>query len=516
MKSFLATYKIISLLVLALFIHQGYGQEVTASIDRDSLLIGEQIELQISASADPEALILFPEGQTFYPLEVVNESAIDTLSKRPQLSLRKTYKITQFDAGDYLIAPQQITINRNPYTTEAIPVRINDVVIQTFPRSIVNDLVVDTIVQGLYDIKGLEQRITRPKNYWPYIMSIALVAIGLFVYFKRSREKKRVISPFEEAIHSIDRLKQIEVDEAASIYYSATSIFKTYLHRRLSLSTEQRTSKEIIGLLDSLGQNEPYYQQTKEQQTGLKELLNRAELYKFAKQSVTDEQRNADLLLVSQTIEAYEEGYLRKLEALTIVPQKKNRVKQRKIIAVSTLIIVLGSLGVYGYLTGYQNLWDSITLNPFKKSYEQTWVSSSYGFPPVSIESPEALIRNEEGFSWNLHEDLTVSIRIEKSESESEVDFVALSEAQLLRFEEEGFSTILPKSEIYNTKEEVTGYHSFGAALDAAKNERSFDHLIFGGKGFSQEVVITYPTGDRWAEQIAARIMESIKVTTEL
>ena len=503
MKSFLATYKIISLLVLALFFHQGYGQEVTASIDRDSLLIGEQIELQLSASADPEALILFPEGQTFYPLEVVNESAIDTLSKRPQLSLRKTYKITQFDAGDYLIAPQQITINRNPYTTEAIPVRINDVV-------------VDTTAQGLYDIKPLGQKVPESKSYWPYVLIAALVAIGLFVYFKRSREKKRVISPFEEAILSIERLKQIEVVEAASIYYSATSIFKTYLHRRLSLSTEQRTSKELIGLLDSLGQNEPYYQQTKEQQTGLKELLNRAELYKFAKQSVTDEQRSADLLLVSQTIEAYEEGYLRKLEALTIVPQKKNRVKQRTIIAVSTLIIVLGSLGVYGYLTGYQNLWDSITLNPFKKSYEQTWVSSSYGFPPVSIESPEALIRNEEGFSWNLNEDLTVSIRIEKRESESEIDFVALSEAQLVRFEKEGFSTILPKSEIYNTKEEVTGYHSFGTALDASNNERSFDHLIFGGKGFSQEVVITYPTGDRWAEQIAARIMESIKVTTEL
>src|SRR6056300_1626941 len=466
MKSFLATYKIISLLVLALFIHQGYGQEVTASIDRDSLLIGEQIELQLSASADPEALILFPEGQTFYPLEVINESAIDTLSKRPQLSLRKTYKITQFDAGDYLIAPQQITINRNPFTT--------------------------------------------------YAIITALIAIGLLIYFKRSREKKRVISPFEEAIHSIDRLKQIEAVEAASIYYSATSIFKTYLHRRLSLSTEQRTSKELISLLDSLGQNEPYYQQTKEQQTGLKELLNRAELYKFAKQSVTDAQRSADLLLVSQIIEAYEEGYLRKLEALTLVPQKKNRVKQRTIIAVSTLIIILGSLGVYGHLTGYQNLWDSITLNPFKKSYEQTWVSSSYGFPPVSIESPEALIRNEEGFSWNLNEDLTVSIRIEKREGESEIDFVALSEAQLLRFEKEGFSTILPKSEIYNTKEEVTGYHSFGTALDASKSERSFDHLIFGGKGFSQEVVITYPTGDRWAEQIAARIMESIKVTTEL
>ena len=40
--------------------------------------------------------------------------------------------------------------------------------------------------------------------------------------------------------------------------------------------------------------------------------------------------------------EAYEEGYLKKLEALTIVPQKKNRLKQRTIIAVSTLVLVLG------------------------------------------------------------------------------------------------------------------------------------------------------------------------------
>ena len=277
MKSFLATYKIISLLTLALFTHQGYGQEVTASIDRDSLLIGEQIELQLSASADPEALILFPEGQTFYPLEVVNESAIDTLSKRPQLSLRKTFKITQFDAGDYLIAPQQITINRTPYTTEAIAIRINDVV-------------VDTTAQGLYDIKPLGQKVPESKSYWPYVLIASLVTIGLFVYFKRSRGKKQVISPFEEAIDSMDSLRQMEVIESASIYYSATSIFKTYLHRRLSLSTEQRTAKELIDLLASLGKNEPYYKQTKEQQTGLNDLLNRAELYKFAKQMVTQSQ----------------------------------------------------------------------------------------------------------------------------------------------------------------------------------------------------------------------------------
>ena len=118
------------------------GQEVTMSINRDSILIGEQIVVEITAKADPEALVIFPEGQVFYPLEVVSESAVDTLSKRPELEVLKTYKITQFDAGDYTLAAQQITIDRTPYTTQSIPIRVNDVV-------------VDTTKQGLYDTKSL-------------------------------------------------------------------------------------------------------------------------------------------------------------------------------------------------------------------------------------------------------------------------------------------------------------------------------------------------------------------------
>lgn len=503
MKKFLAKYKTLSCIILTVWFQQGYSQEVSASIDRDSLLIGEQIELELQAFADPEALILFPEGQTFYPLEVVNESAIDTLSKRPQLSLRKTYRITQFDAGDYLIVPQQITINRTPLTTKAISIRVNDVV-------------VDTTSQKLYDIKPLGQKTPKPHDFWPYILALVPILIGLIIYFKRSRANKLSINPFDEAITSLDGLQQIDLMESGFIYYSATSVFKSYLNRRLSLSTQQRTSKELMDLLNSLGNNEPYYEQSKEQKTGLKDLLYRSELYKFAKQQVSEEQKRADLLFISETIKTYEQGYQKKLEAFAIVPEKKNRLKQRVIISIATLTLVLGSLSVYGYITGYQNLWDTITLDPFKKTYEQNWVSSSYGFPPVIIESPEVLIRTEKGFTWSLKGVLTVSIRIQKTEGEADIDFAALSEAQLVRFEEAGFSTILPKSEIYNTKDDITGYRSFGIALDNSKDERSFDHIIFGGKGFSQEVVITYPTKERWAELIASRIMESIKVTTEL
>ena len=151
------------------------GQEVTMSINRDSILIGEQIVVKITAKADPEALVIFPEGQVFYPLEVVSESAVDTLSKRPELEVLKTYKITQFDAGDYTLAAQQITIDRTPYTTQSIPIRVNDVV-------------VDTTKQGLFDTKSLLPKSANQHFFSPYLLAALLLLIigGIFFFIKNN------------------------------------------------------------------------------------------------------------------------------------------------------------------------------------------------------------------------------------------------------------------------------------------------------------------------------------------
>ena len=64
-----------------------YGQDVSIAINRDSLLIGEQLTATITAQAEPEATVLFPEGQTFNPIEVIKILATDTLAQRPKYSV---------------------------------------------------------------------------------------------------------------------------------------------------------------------------------------------------------------------------------------------------------------------------------------------------------------------------------------------------------------------------------------------------------------------------------------------
>ena len=267
------------------------GQEVTISINRDSILIGEQIVVEITAKADPEALVIFPEGQVFYPLEVVSESAVDTLSKRPELEVLKTYKITQFDAGDYTLAAQQITIDRTPYTTQSIPIRVNDVV-------------VDTTKQGLYDTKSLLPKTANQHFFSPYLLAALLLLIigGIFFFIKKFRNRTLAQNPYQTALREIDVLIGVQNQPSDEIYLSATTILKTYLNKRLSIASLQRTSKELLLLLDALGANEAYFKLSEINSKALEILLLQADQYKFAKVTPSDQQQATDLAFIREII----------------------------------------------------------------------------------------------------------------------------------------------------------------------------------------------------------------------
>ena len=50
-------------------------------IDTTKIRIGEQINYKINVETDSTSLVVFPEGQTFLPLESVEALKIDTTKK---------------------------------------------------------------------------------------------------------------------------------------------------------------------------------------------------------------------------------------------------------------------------------------------------------------------------------------------------------------------------------------------------------------------------------------------------
>lgn len=49
------------------------------------------------------------------PMEVVEATPIDSSRIQERLNLIRTYWLTQFDSGSYIVPPQKIVINQKPF-----------------------------------------------------------------------------------------------------------------------------------------------------------------------------------------------------------------------------------------------------------------------------------------------------------------------------------------------------------------------------------------------------------------
>ena len=151
---------------------------MTFGVDKDSILIGEQLNLVINLEVSTTDQVIFPEGQTFAPLEMVESFVPDTLRENAGITLIKKYALTQFDSGVYMIPPQKVLINEKVFTTDSVRIAVN-----TVP--------VDTIAQQLFDIKDIinvEKSSTFPW-FWVLIIILVLAIIAALLYFFVWRKK---------------------------------------------------------------------------------------------------------------------------------------------------------------------------------------------------------------------------------------------------------------------------------------------------------------------------------------
>ena len=173
--------------------------QVTSSIDSTKIKIGEEILYTINVQADSTDVVVFPEEQTFAPLEMIESYKTDTTFEASKLRLIKKYGLTQFDSGHYTIPPQRIFINNKPFLTDSLKVEVADVP-------------VDTTKQKMFDIKPAVEVKSPPFDwllllYWLVpILLIVGIAIYLFRRKKRKDAAEKQLPPYEEAIVALKTL----------------------------------------------------------------------------------------------------------------------------------------------------------------------------------------------------------------------------------------------------------------------------------------------------------------------
>jgi len=515
--------------------------QVTSSIDTTLIRIGEEIEYEITVEADSTALILFPEGQSFKPLEVIDSYKADTSYVQNKIRLIKKYGLTQYDSGTYKLPSQRVVINEKAFMTDSALIEVQNVV-------------VDTTNQKMFDIKPLVKVETPPFNFLKLLYSLLLLLLFVFLgYFllkrkKKKQEKEKQLPPYEEAMSALVKLDSSEylVQNKSKEYYSQlTEIVKRYIHREVDNTALESTSDELIERLQA-HRNAGHFDFDSVTIKNLDAIFKRADLVKFAKMPQGSGQALADRAsiegIINETKEAIPEPTEEELieneaylERLT-----KKRQQQKWIYAISGSITILTiAILVYGSVIGYTNLKDQVFGNQTREMLEGDWYKSEYGVPAIIVETPFILARkiekdsagneikdvsNKQEFSYGEPTDkisFTASTIAIGEGSETPLDLNLVLEQTLVNMENNGAINLIVKREDFNTEQGVKGLKGHGefkiqsSKDEISKKEYGYELILLNQEKALHIMLLVFDSEDSYAIQIKDRIINSIELEIE-
>ncbi len=545
---------------------QGFSQStpsVQSKVDTTFIKIGEQINYIITVETDSTDLVFFPEGQTFSPLETVEAFATDTTRKKNRLRLQKKYALTQFDSGVYTIPRQRIAINEKPFFTDSVQINV-----ATVP--------VDTLTQKMYDIKSLIA--VEKSNSWLWkiiaaiIIGLLLLAFLLYWFLLRKKEltekeKEALLPAYDRALLELKRLENSRYliqDEYKRYYSELTDIVRSYLEEDVHVSALESTTDQLIDKLEILkdaGELKLEDDTIKQ----FKRILQTADLVKFAKSkpatTIAEEDRKSVEQIVIKTKEALpeptEEELLQQEEYLEELARKKYRKRVFLAAGIGFGVILISIASTVAYF-GYDYVKDTVIGHPTKELLEGEWVSSSYGYPALNIETPKVLTRkniralvdstaqddgaisSRDMFVYGSMLDRfyvavnTVEVEEamkqlalsgafgEEKPSEDELTrkfLTYISEQSIKTIEKQGAKNLIVKNDAYAIEgaEGLKVYGKFVAEskLTGEKLNYNYQLYFFVEKKACHTLVLMYQDDDKYAEPIIDRIVQSVKFKTD-
>ena len=509
--------------------------QVASTVDTTQIRIGEELKYSVWVEADTTDIVVFPEGQTFLPLEVIESYKVDTTYEQSRYRLIKKYGLTQFDSGNYTIPAQKVFINENSFLTDSVQIEVRDVP-------------VDTTKQKMFDIKPAIAVESPPFNFINlllWLLPLALIAILVYVFFRRKKkreEAEKQLPPYEEAMVALKKLDDstlLKEHRSKEFYSQLTEIVKRYLDREVDDAALESTSDELIGRLQ-LHKDAGHFNFDNETIRKLDSVFKRADLVKFAKMNQAEEQAIADRGVIEEIInetkevipEPTEEELLLN-EAYLEQQRKKRRTKRILIGVVIGFLALVITAGVLISTYGLSYLKDNLIGHPTKELAEGRWIRSEYGIPAVVVETPKVLVRTplplpeetESAFRSNqtfaygsMIGNLYVMVNTIVLNGEGTIDPDQALDGGLNNLENMGASNLVVKKEEFSTEKGIKGIRAHGTfnAVDSSgkqsDQQQKYEYIIFGQKNALQQVVITFTEDDPYAENVVQRIINSIEI----
>ncbi|HPE82187.1 MAG TPA: DUF4381 domain-containing protein [Aequorivita sp.] len=509
--------------------------QVTSSIDSTKIKIGEEILYTINVNADSTDVVVFPEEQTFAPLEMIESYKADTTFEGAKYRLIKKYGLTQFDSGHYTIPPQRILINNKPFLTDSIKVEVADVP-------------VDTTKQKMFDIKPAVEVKSPPFDwllllYWLLpILLIVGIAIYLFRRKKRKDAAQKQLPPYEEAIvalKTLDNSQLLKENKSKEYYSSLTEIVKRYLDREVDEAALESTSDELITRL-MMHKDAGSFDFDLETIRKLDTIFKRADLVKFAKMNQQAGQAEVDRKTIEEIINETHEAVPEPTEEELLANQEyleklqKKRQRRKWILGISGVLAAIVLAGViYGAAAGFNNLKDKVLGNELRELAEGRWIKSEYGNPAVILETPEVLVRAEapvtnadksavmarDFFTYGeMNSPLYIMVSTTQFSQKQDIALETALDAVLDDLEQSGAKNMIVKRDDFETDKGIKGLKAYGefnvqvSDNKVLKQKSTYELMLFAQQNGLQEVLIVYQDDGKYAEEIKKRMEASIEL----
>ncbi len=274
----------ILLLLFSTGIH-AQGIKATARLDTSSILIGDQVKLELQVTHPAKQKVTFPAwADSLSKIELLSLNKKDTLASTDAsvITERQSFLITSFDSGHYVIPPFKFTVEGdtgNFSETEALLLSVYAPAVDT--------------TQAIKEIKGPLDVPFSFKELLPYIGwgLLAIIVIGVLIglYFRYKKQNKpgeEIIKipsrpAHETALEALDELEKEKVwqsqENGVKLYHSRISdIVRIYIEDRYKIPAMELTTDEILNNFKRTSMDA-------ELKEKLRQLLQLSDLVKFAK-----------------------------------------------------------------------------------------------------------------------------------------------------------------------------------------------------------------------------------------
>lgn len=266
-----------------------------ATLDRDSILIGEPLKLSLDVRAPLGYEINWFALDTIPHFEFIEKGKADTSDDIDGKGIQQVITITSFDSGNWVIPPLPVFVNKKVYFTDSIPIKVTWSAFD--PAEDYKDIKEITEVNGPTWMR-----------YIPWIIAVVtvLAAAGVW-YFLRARKKPEVVqeayasklTPYEEALQALDELRNkgyAQNGQVKNYYIRLNDILRVFVLRKLRIASLEKTNEELILQLRQVSMDKETFNQ-------LAIALRMADFVKFAKYepNTSDNEKNMAIIRAAIT-----------------------------------------------------------------------------------------------------------------------------------------------------------------------------------------------------------------------